>query len=61
MPAITMLVTFYGGNSTSSSSGTPAAAGTDTARADPAARRKTCSGKDTLTLTVMAMGRRVSR
>jgi len=30
-------------------------------RSDPGARRRTCSDKDTPTLTVMVMGRRVSR
>jgi len=38
-----------------------AVAGTDAARSDPGARRRTCSDKDTPTLTVMVMGRRVSR
>ena len=39
----------------------PRAAGTDVARSGPGARRRTCSGKDTPTLTVMVMGRRVNR
>jgi len=38
-----------------------AAAGIAAARSDPGAGHKTYSGKDTPTLTVMAMGRRVSR
>ena len=38
-----------------------AAAGIAAARSDPGAEHKTYSGKDTPTLTVMVMGRRVSR
>ena len=38
-----------------------AVAVTDAARSDPGARRRIYSGKDTPTLTVMAMVRRVSR
>jgi len=39
----------------------PAAGDTTVVRSDPGAGHKTYSGKDTPTLTVMAMGRRVSR
>jgi len=39
----------------------PAAEGIAAARSDPGAGHKTYSGKDTPTLTVTVMGRRVSR
>jgi len=39
----------------------PAAEGIAAVRSDPGARRRNYSGKDTPTLTVMEMGRRVSR
>ena len=39
----------------------PSAGNTAVERSDPEARRRIYSGKDMPTLTVMAMGRRVSR
>ena len=39
----------------------PVVEGTDAARTDPGARRKTYTGKDTPRLSVVVMGRRMSR